>query len=203
MTERLDRAFFARATEAVARDLVGCILVRKIAGEVVSGRIVETEAYGDETDLASHAAVYRRSRAPIMRAEPGSVYVYRSYGVHFCFNIVAHLLDGGGAVLIRAVEPTLGIELMAERRGTTVKTALTNGPGRLAQAFGFSLIDNQDDVVVSNDIALLAADAPVDVETSARIGITRDTDRPWRYFDPGSEFLSRSAARAGKSARSC
>lgn len=203
MTDRLDREFFTRATEVVARDLVGCTLVRTLFGETVSGRIVETEAYGDETDLASHAAVYRRSRAEIMRAEPGSVYVYRSYGVHFCFNIVAHPLGGAGAVLIRAVRPVQGIELMAERRGVPADKFLANGPGRLAQAFAFSLQDNKENLVVSNDIIVLAPEEPTEVETSARIGITRDVHRLWRYFVPHSPYLSRPAVRSGDPTRSC
>ena len=192
-----------RATEDVACDLVGCRIVRVVDGETVSGRIVETEAYGDETDLASHAVVYRRARSEIMRSEPGSVYVYRSYGVHFCFNIVAHLPGGAGAVLIRAVEPLEGIRVMAARRGVHSTTSIANGPGRLAQAFAFTTNDNGKNVVVSDDIMVFARIGAVDVEQSVRVGITRDTDRMWRYFDPASGFLSRrTVPKRGTPARS-
>jgi DNA-3-methyladenine glycosylase len=175
----------------VARDLLGCVLVRTARGRTVSGRIVETEAYGDETDLASHAAVYQRSRIAIMRAEPGSVYVYRSYGVHYCFNIVAHEPGEAGAVLIRAVEPLAGREVMAERRGVPEDGLLTNGPGRLGQAFALHKSDTGADVVTSDEIFLVRGPRPEDLGASARIGITRDVDRLWRFFDEASEWLSR------------
>jgi DNA-3-methyladenine glycosylase len=175
----------------VARDLVGCTLVRFVSGVPVSGRIVETEAYGDETDLASHAAVYRRSRSEIMRAEPGTVYVYRSYGIHFCFNLVAHLHGGAGAVLIRAAEPLQGKVLMAHRRGISVEGPIANGPGRLAQAFALTIADTGYDVVAGNDIQLFSSEVATSVEASPRIGITRDVERCWRYYDPGSNALSR------------
>jgi len=199
LSDRLVREFFQREPDSVARDLVGCILVRIVAGEPVSGRIVETEAYGDETDLASHAAVYWRSRSEIMRAEPGTVYVYRSYGVHFCFNILAHLHGGAGAVLIRAAEPLQGRELMAIRRGTHAEGAIANGPGRLAQAFALTVADNGIHVVAGNDITLCGRERYTTVEESPRIGITRDVERRWRFFDPLSDALSRRLPVANRS----
>lgn len=194
MPDRLLRDFFTRPTEVVARELIGCTLVHSKNGELVSGRIVETEAYGDETDLASHAAVYRRSRTEIMCSEPGTVYVYRSYGVHFCFNIVAHLPGRAGAVLIRAVEPRLGRALMTARRQNGAALGLTNGPGRLAQAFAFTLEDTGKDVVVSDDLSVMPATVVGRIQVSARIGITRDVDRLWRFYDPESEHHSRRGA---------
>jgi DNA-3-methyladenine glycosylase len=191
VTERLDRAFFSRSTVDVARDLLGCVLVRTAHGQAVSGRIVETEAYGDETDLASHAAVYQRTRIEIMRSQPGTVYVYRSYGIHNCFNIVAHKSGEAGAVLIRAVEPITGREVMAARRGVPEDGSLTNGPGRLGQAFALHKSDTGVDVVTSDDIYLLRGPRPTRLGASARIGITRDIDRLWRFFDETSGSLSR------------
>jgi DNA-3-methyladenine glycosylase len=196
LTDRLDRAFFARSTVAVARDLLGCVLVRTSHGRTVSGRIVETEAYGDETDLASHAAVYQRTRIEIMRADPGTAYVYRSYGVHYCFNIVAHEPGEAGAVLIRAVEPLDGREVMAERRGVPVDGPLTSGPGRLGEAFALHKSDTGVDVVTSDEISLLRGPRPANLGASARIGITRDVDRLWRFFDEASGWLSRPARSA-------
>jgi DNA-3-methyladenine glycosylase len=191
LTDRLDRAFFTRSTVTVARDLLGCVLMRTAQGVTVSGRIVETEAYGDETDLASHAAVYQRTRIGIMRAEPGTVYVYRSYGVHYCFNIVAHNPGEAGAVLIRAVEPIAGVQTMAERRGVPVEGPLTNGPGKLGQAFALHMSDTGVDAVTSDEIYLLGGPRPAKLGASARIGITRDVDRLWRFFDESSGSLSR------------
>ena len=191
MADRLNRDFFTRPTFDVARDLVGCILVRVLEGETVSGRIVETEAYGDENDLASHAAVYRRTRIEIMRAAPGTIYIYRSYGVHYCFNIVAHEPGEAGAVLIRAAEPRDGRSVMAERRGVAIDGPIANGPGRLGQAFALARTDTGRDVVTDPEIlVLLRRDEQLIVE-STRIGITRDTHRLWRYYDPGSPALSR------------
>jgi DNA-3-methyladenine glycosylase len=191
LTERLDQAFFGRSTVDVARDLLGCVLVRTARGQTVSGRIVETEAYGDESDLASHAAVYQRTRTGIMRSEPGTVYVYRSYGVHYCFNIVAHEPGEAGAVLIRAVEPIAGREVMAARRGVPEDGPLTNGPGRLGQAFALHKSDTGVDVITSDEIYLLRGPRPTRLGASARVGITRDIDRLWRFFDEASGSLSR------------
>jgi DNA-3-methyladenine glycosylase len=191
LANRLDRAFFARSTEVVARDLVGCVLKRTTAGDLVSGRIVETEAYGDETDLASHATLYRQSRAEIMRSRPGTVYVYRIYGVHSCLNIVAHDPGIAGAVLIRALEPIEGRETMAARRGVAAGKNLANGPGRLAQALAISTVDNWTDVVESDQIAVFGPPSPMDVIATTRIGITKHTERLWRFVDPASASLSR------------
>jgi DNA-3-methyladenine glycosylase len=191
LTDRLNRAFFARPTFAVARDLVGCIVVRTLDGVALSGRIVETEAYGDESDLASHAAVYQRTRVGIMRAEPGTVYVYRSYGVHCCFNIVAHEPVEAGAVLIRAAEPIAGRAVMAERRGVAIDGPIANGPGRLGQAFAFDSADTGRDLVTDPGMLVLPRHSEPPIEESTRIGITRDSYRPWRFYDPDSPALSR------------
>jgi DNA-3-methyladenine glycosylase len=191
LTNRLDRAYFARPTVEVARDLVGCILVRKFDGERLCGRIVETEAYGNETDLASHSAVYQRTRIEIMRAEPGTVYVYRSYGIHFCFNIVAHEAGEAGAVLIRAAEPMAGRSIMAERRGVATAGPIANGPGRLGQAFSLERADTGRDVVADAAIYVMPRQAALLVAESTRIGITRDTHRLWRFYDQESAALSR------------
>ena len=198
MTDRLDRKFFARLTIEVARDLVGCVLFRALGGQVVSGRIVETEAYGDETDLASHAAVYQRSRIDIMRAEPGTVYVYRSYGVHYCFNIVAHESGAAGAVLIRAAEPISGYDVMTERRGVASDGPIASGPGRLGQAFALEKADTGRDVVRDPDILVLPRQDSPTIVASERIGITRDTERLWRFYDSDSPAQSRPHRSSGR-----
>ena len=200
---RLDRAFFERATDEVAVDLLGCSLVTCKDGRVTSGRIVEAEAYGGATDLASHAAIYQRSRSTIMSGLPGVAYVYRSYGVHACFNVVARLPGATGAVLIRALEPLEGIAVMIDRRGLDQPTLLCGGPGRLAQALGIQVDDNGLDVVVDNTITIVRGEPPARVVATPRIGITRDTDRLWRFCEASSPWLSRPApAGAGASMKS-
>lgn len=188
---RLDRAFFERPTERVAADLVGCTLMTNQGGCLTGGRIVETEAYGDTSDLASHAAIYQRSRSAIMSGSAGIAYVYRSYGVHACFNIIARPAGSTGAVLIRALEPVIGIEEMISRRGLNKRRLLCSGPGRLAQALAITLSDNGRDVVVDDTIRMSDSDQRANVFTTTRIGITRDQDRPWRFGDYDSVFLSR------------
>lgn len=200
MTERLTRDFFTREPPAVAHDLIGCLIVRSADGVTVTGRIVETEAYGDATDRASHTAIYRVSREGVMHAEPGTIYVYRSYGIHHCLNFVAHLPNTAGAVLIRALEPVDGVETMARRRGVDLSALIASGPGRVTQALAISLRDNHEDVVASNDIYVLPRISPVIVATSRRIGITRDTEREWRFLDPESPAVSH---RSGRRQRAC
>jgi DNA-3-methyladenine glycosylase len=177
----LDREFFARDTVTVARDLIGSTLV---AGRC-AGRIVETEAY--TTDAASHA-VTRSRQAAIMRETFGHIYVYLIYGMYYCLNITTER-EGIGAVLIRAVEPMRGIDLMSERRGTTNLRQLASGPGRLCAAFGIDLTMNSKPL--GRDIRVLAREAEPMISASPRIGITRATELDWRFYETGSPFVSR------------
>ncbi len=192
MPERLDRAFFTRPTEQVAEELVGCALFRWTADGLVGGVVVETEAYGGPEDLASHAAIYPRSRTTIMGSQPGTAYVYRSYGIHHCFNVVSKLVDGIGAVLIRAVEPSIGMDLMCLRRGAKTEADLCRGPGCLCQAFAITTADAYKDVVASGDLWFEPRAATPVVSRSTRVGITRAVDTPWRFFVDGSRFVSAS-----------
>ena len=189
--DRLTRSFFARPTEIVAEALLGCELYRRTVEGLVGGVIVETEAYGGLDDPASHAAMYTRSRASVMASRPGTAYVYRSYGVHHCFNVVAKPEGSVGAVLVRAVEPTTGIDLMRSRRSTSSDRDLCRGPGRLCQAFAIELPDTLTDVVARDDLWLEAAKSEPFVSRSPRVGITRAVERPWRFFVPGSPFVSK------------
>ena len=176
----LDREFFARDTVAAARDLIGTTLV----AHGCAGRIVETEAY--TTDAASHA-VMRSRQAAIMRETFGHVYVYLIYGMHYCLNITTER-HGTGAVLIRAVEPTRGIELMQQRRGTSNVRQLASGPGRLCAAFGIDLAMNGKPL--GGDIHILRREAAPPVSAGPRIGITRATELDWRFYETGSPFVS-------------
>src|ERR1043165_5933618 len=158
----LDREFFARDTVTVARDLIGTTLI----ASGCAGRIVETEAY--TTDAASHA-VTRSRQAAIMRETFGHVYVYLIYGMYYCLNITTER-HATGAVLIRAVEPTGGMELMQRRRGTSNVRQLASGPGRLCAAFGIDLAMNGKPL--GRDIRVLARETEPMISASPRIGIT-------------------------------
>lgn len=173
--------FFDRDPVTVARDLIGCI-VRVGACE---GRIVETEAYVD--DAASHA-VTRRNQAAVMRESFGRLYVYFIYGMHYCLNFTADS-RGPGAVLIRALEPTRGLAVMARRRGTDDTLRLLRGPGCVCQGLGIDLRYNQRPI--GRGLRVLERRAPVRVTAGPRIGISQAIELPWRYCEAGNPYVSR------------
>jgi len=155
----------------------------------VGGRIVEVEAY-EESDPASHSFGGPRGRNVVMFGEPGRLYVYRSYGVHWCANIVCGPAGHGSAALLRALEPTHGLEEMRRRRGTSRDRLLCSGPGRLTQALGITGADDGAVLAAPRFRFLPPERAPVVVRTP-RIGITRATEKEWRYVEAGSAALSR------------
>jgi DNA-3-methyladenine glycosylase len=187
----LDQDFFGRATDEVARRLIGTTLVRATSAGVTSGRVVETEAYLDASDRASHAAWSKRGQ-DVMHRAPGTVYIYRSYGMHWMFNIVAHAPEDIGAILIRAVEPLAGIELMEQRRGTSDLRQLCSGPGKLCQAFAIDESLHKDDLATSNEVWIeWGTSEPVaEILVGERIGITKSPELPLRFFVPGNRFVS-------------
>jgi DNA-3-methyladenine glycosylase len=187
---RLDRGFFARPTLAVARALLGGVVYSAMEEGEVSGRIVEVEGYLDASDPASHAARLRNGRVRTMFGPPGIVYVYRSMGVHAMLNVVTEAEGIAGAVLIRALEPLSGIELMRARRGVEDVRLLCSGPGRLCQALGIGLDDHGTDLIESERIWIAAGSRSQAVSVSGRIGISRAVEAPWRYFETGSRFVS-------------
>jgi DNA-3-methyladenine glycosylase len=187
---RLDRAFFARPTLEVARALLGCIVVAIGPDGETSGRIVEVEGYLDASDLASHAARLKRGRALVMSGPPGIAYVYRSMGLHAMLNVVTEPPGCTGAVLIRALEPLTGIDLMRARRGSDDVRLLCSGPGRLCQALGISLDDHGTDLSTSDRLWFAGGGGVNSVSVSSRIGISRATDVEWRFFVTGSRFVS-------------
>lgn len=175
-----------RSPHEIAPELIGAELYL----DGVGGVIVEVEAY-DHTDPAAHGFGNRRTaRNASMFLEGGHVYVYRSYGIHWCMNVVCSAEDVAGAVLIRALEPTRGLETMSSRRGVTDPRLLCSGPGRLCQALGIT--DAHDGLRIDRPpFELVERTVAADVATGTRIGITKAVDLPWRYGLRGSRFLSR------------
>ena len=160
----------------------------------VGGVIVETEAYAPD-DPASHSFGGQTSRNATMFGPPGRLYVYRSYGVHWCANVVSDEDGVGAAVLLRALEPTAGLDTMRARRGVDDPLLLASGPGRLTQALGISGAHDGLDLALP-PFVLVAPESSPDVFESTRVGITRAADRPWRYSLAGSTFVSRPRPRA-------
>jgi DNA-3-methyladenine glycosylase len=187
---RLPRAFFERDTVIVARALLGCVVVSDAPDGLTAGRIVETEAYRGADDPASHAAMYRTARVAVMGGVAGIAYIYRSYGVHAMLNVVAKPPGATGAVLIRALAPLVGIELMRERRGVERETLLCSGPGRLCQALGITLDLQGTDLVTSDRLWLASGPPPAAVCAGTRIGITRAVEQPWRFWIDGDPNVS-------------
>ena len=192
-TAALPREFYARDTEIVARELLGCVLECHDEEGVTSGRIVETEAYIGEHDLACHAAAGRTRRTEPLYGPPGSSYVYFIYGVHWCFNAVTRDEGLPSAVLIRALEPVIGVDLMRRRRSAARKDAdLTNGPGKVCAALG---IDARHNALPLNrrPILIRAGDRVADemVVITPRIGIRESADWPLRWLIAENPYVSR------------
>lgn len=186
----MDRqAFWTRHPTEVARDLIGW----EIFVNGVGGRIVETEAYHHE-DPASHSYAGPTPRNGVMFGPPEHVYVYRSYGIHWCMNFVSGEAGEGSAVLIRALEPTAGLSIMRERRGLSEPRALCSGPGKLCQALGVTR--EHDGARLDHAPFELRQGPPVEVVAGPRIGITKGAETPWRYGEAGPRFLSRPFPRA-------
>lgn len=186
----MDAAFFARSVHEVAPELVGARLT--VAG--VGGTIVEVEAY-DRDDPASHGYRGRTARNGAMFGPPGTAYVYRSYGIHWCLNLVCEEEDTPAAVLIRALEPEHGLEAMRARRGLDDTRRLCAGPGRLCQALGVT-IEHDGLPLDEPPFELEARPGGAEVAAVPRIGITKAAERPWRYAMRSSRFLSRGLPRA-------
>lgn len=184
---RLHPAFFDRSVHAVAHDLVGC----RLFFDGVGGTIVETESY-ERDDPACHAYVGLTDRTEVLFGPPGRAYVYLSYGIHSLLNAVCEPEGEAAAVLIRALEPTAGLEAMRERRGDRPDGELCSGPGKLTEALGIGL--DRNGTALDRDPFLLLpppeGQAPA-VVTGPRIGITKAVERPWRFCAAGSRFVSR------------
>jgi len=181
----LKRAFFARSVHEVAPDLVGATLL--VNG--VGGIIVELEAY-HHTDPAAHSFRGPTPRNSVMFGPPGFVYVYRSYGIHWCVNFVCEKEGSASAVLIRALQPTHGIATMRRRRRWQDERSLCSGPGKLTEALGITIAHNGLPLDAA-PFALHARTETPEIAAGVRIGITKAVDLPWRYGVKDSKFLSK------------
>jgi DNA-3-methyladenine glycosylase len=190
---RLPRSFFARPSTVVAPELLGRVLVRTLAdGTRLAGRLVEVEAY-QQGDPASHSFRGRPTpRTEVMFGPPGRLYVYFTYGQHFCSNVVTGPKGVGSAVLLRAAEPLEGLEVMAKNRGLEDVRLLCSGPARLTQAFGIARAENGTDLLRDPSLILLSGAmlAPEAIAVSTRVGVNVGGERPWRFFEQGSAFVS-------------
>lgn len=185
MPKRLTKAFFNRSVHEVAPDLIGTTLL--FGG--VGGRLVEVEAY-HHTDPAAHSYHGPTPRNVVMFGPAGYAYVYRSYGIHWCLNFVCEPKGSAAAVLIRALEPTVGLARMRRRRGLSDVRLLCSGPGRLCQALGITRADNGL-MLDEPPFELLARSGEVEIVTGPRIGLTKAVEKPWRYGLKDSRFLSK------------
>jgi DNA-3-methyladenine glycosylase len=189
----LPESFYDRETEAVSRDLLGAVLECRTPEGIVSGRIVETEAYIGEHDPACHAAAGKTDRTKWLYGPPGTAYVYFIYGVHWCFNAVTRAAGDPSAVLVRALEPLDGIDAMRQRRpAARADRDLTNGPGKLCAALG---IDGRHNGLRLDRLPLrIRAGEPVpdsEVLVSPRIGITKAAHWPLRWYIADNPYVSK------------
>ena len=188
MSEALGPEFFERSVHEVAQELIGCTLMHGDCG----GVIVETESY-ERDDPACHAYVGRTARNEVLFGPPGRAYVYLSYGIHSLLNAVAEPDGAAAAVLIRALEPTVGVEAMRQRRGRHRDQELCSGPGKLTEALGVGLSDNGASLSAPPFTVLPPEGAwrATGVTVGSRIGISKATERPWRFCATDNRFVSR------------
>jgi DNA-3-methyladenine glycosylase len=186
-------AFFRRPAEVVAAELIGMVVVSSVGGEITEGRIVETEAYLGYDDPASHGYLHRRNaRNEALFGPPGSWYVYLSYGMHWCANLVCQRAGLASAVLLRALEPLEGLDIMRQRRGRVLDRDLCSGPGKLTQALGITR-DLDGSRMLGSDVVVRRPGSLDEIAVTAtpRIGITKAADWPLRFCLAGSAWTSR------------
>lgn len=194
----LPRSFFNRPTQTVARELLGCYLIRKLSGILLVGTVVETEAYIGERDLACHAKAGRTPRTEIMYGPPGFAYVYFTYGIHWMLNLVTEEDGFPAAVLIRAIQPLKGIAHMQDRRGRKSLFQLASGPAKLTQSLGIARKENGLDCCQTDSPLTLTRGAAVpssSIVATPRIGLGQTPEpwlsKPWRFAVRRCKFVSR------------
>jgi DNA-3-methyladenine glycosylase len=195
---KLSKSFYCRDLLTVAKELLGKVLVKKNLENLLAVKIVEVEAYDGEIDKAAHSYGGKTKRNKVMFNEGGYFYVYLTYGVHHCCNIVTGVEDKGTAVLIRAVEPLKGLDVMIKNRfgrkliNDKEIINLTSGPGKVCKALGIN--KNHSSIDLTGDKIFLFDQPKVrasEIGISKRIGITRSTNYPWRFYIKENQFLSR------------
>ncbi len=185
----LQTPFYSRSTILVAIDLLGKILSHKTSRGILAGKIVEVEAYLGEIDPACHAFRGKTQRTKIFWRKPGIAYIFINYGIHRCLNAITEEPNIAGCVLIRALEPISGIEVMKENRGTDNLLSLTNGPGKLTQALDITLNQNGYDLT-KGDLMILDNESCSDIVVTSRIGITKAEKEPLRFYIHKNQFVS-------------
>ena len=188
---KLNRKFYDRSTLKVAKELLGKYLVVQKDGHLLSGKIVETEAYVGLKDPASHACRGMTPRNEVMFGDPGYAYVYITYGIHHCLNLVTEREGYPAAVLIRALEPVDGLKLMKKRRGRQKLQDLTSGPAKLCQALGVDRELNGADLCSGIIFVQDRGGVVGRIASSSRIGIKEGKDKKWRFFIKGNQCVSR------------
>jgi DNA-3-methyladenine glycosylase len=183
---KIDRSFFETDPLTCAHSLIGCELVWADA----AGKIVETEAYAEYGDQASHTFLRRGTREFIGMNPPGTLYVYLNYGIHWLLNFLVKGGRANGFVLIRALEPTKGCHVMAQRRGTSEIRSLCSGPGKLTQALAIDSEFHGQDFFAIRQAKLLTRRQAISVEVDRRVGITKSAEFDWRFLQTGSAFVS-------------
>lgn len=191
MGKKLKRRFFEKPTLKVAKELLGKYLVMKKRGKLASGKIVETEAYIGKKDPASHAYRGVTPRTKLMFGEPGYAYIYLTYGMYYCLNFITEKEGFPAAVLVRAVEPKEGLDLMIKRRKIKKIENLTNGPGKVCKAFGLDKslngADTCSDVIWIED----RGENPEKIVSASRIGIKFGKGKKWRFYIEENRFVSK------------
>ena len=197
-TKKLAQNFYTRELHKVAHDLLGKIFVRKKSGKLYAGRIVEVEAYDGSIDEAAHTFRGKTKRNEVMFNTGGLLYVYFTYGMHFCCNVVTGKENEGKAILIRAIEPVEGIDLMMLNRYSKKELSrsklinLTNGPAKICQAFEIERKENGTDLTGDEIFICNAPKVPsINMAVSPRIGIKKSVDLPWRYYIKDNPFVSK------------
>lgn len=196
--KRLSRSFFERPPQVVAEKLIGSILIHKTDRGLIAGKIVETEAYGDMNDLASHARFGKTARTKIMYGHPGILYIYKIYGIFSMANIICEARGKAGAVLLRSIEVTEGkdiaIKNLKKSRFAKANQFIATGPGKLALAFTINSNFNSLDLITSDTIYLVWGEKPSDIIRTNRIGVDYAKyckDFPWRFYAKNNQFVSK------------
>ncbi|MDH4199391.1 MAG: DNA-3-methyladenine glycosylase [Spirochaetia bacterium] len=190
---KLAESFYKQDTISLAKNLLGKIFIRKLDGQILAGKIVETEAYHQQGDPSCHAHNGKTRRNAVMFEPPGHLYVYFTYGMHYCMNIVAEPEGIAAAVLIRSLEPLEGIEMMQKLRGNKIECKnLCNGPAKLCQAFD---ITKQQNGYFLEGKDIFISDAPSiaeqDIVITTRIGISQGKELPWRFYIKNNMYVSK------------